>query len=81
MDPRTSRRIFELARDQQDELAMPDDQDDHSTQDERASHLSRPRTIDEDDDDDDVDSDNAEDVEDIEEIFVRAICAKAQRHG
>ncbi|KIL00460.1 hypothetical protein PAXRUDRAFT_129826 [Paxillus rubicundulus Ve08.2h10] len=27
LDPKTSRRIFELARDQQEELGMPDDQD------------------------------------------------------
>lgn len=54
---------------------MPDDQED-DTHEENATHLSRPRTIDQDDDedDDDVDLDTG-DLEDVEEIFVRDICA------
>ncbi|RDB20496.1 Uncharacterized protein C13G1.09 [Hypsizygus marmoreus] len=69
LDPKTSRRIFELAKEQQDELAvMPDDEDEDKT----AASRSRPRSqaIHEDDDEDeDVSFDAAEDVEDVEEIF------------
>jgi hypothetical protein len=51
LDPKTSRRIFELARDQQDELDLPDaDADDDVIEDD----FTRPRThlerIDEDED-------------------------------
>ncbi|KAJ7929175.1 Bystin-domain-containing protein [Mycena leptocephala] len=60
LDPKTSKRIFELARDQQDELQMLDDDE----EDTRPSILTRPR----DDDDNDSELEDVED-EEIEEIF------------
>ena len=72
MDAKISKRIFELAKEQQDELEVPDDFDDVAE--ERRVALSRPRTqaMDMDDDDDDnEDLEDAEGVEDVEEIFVR----------
>ncbi|EIW62156.1 cell adhesion protein byn-1 [Trametes versicolor FP-101664 SS1] len=67
LDPKTSRRIFELARDQQEELDEKDldDEDEDDTQ----LDLSAPRgpSL---DDDDDLDLDRYEDVEEIEEIEV-----------
>lgn len=51
LDPKTSRRIFELAKDQQDELDM--DEGVQEVEDEADDSLSRPRgpiTFDEDDD-------------------------------
>lgn len=64
MDPKTSRRIFELARDQQDELEMADEEE----EDAQPSASTRPR-LDDDDDDDDSELGDVED-EDVEEIFV-----------
>jgi essential nuclear protein 1 len=72
LDPKTSQRIFELAKEQQDELEVPDDLDD--VDDERKTALSQPRTHQMDiydDDDDEQDFEGAEEVEDVEEIFVR----------
>ncbi|KAF9535014.1 Bystin-domain-containing protein [Crepidotus variabilis] len=43
LDPKTSRRIFELAKDQQDELQMPEDEE-LSEEDEEEAAMSRPRT-------------------------------------
>ncbi|KAJ3503271.1 hypothetical protein NLJ89_g8507 [Agrocybe chaxingu] len=44
LDPKTSRRIFELAKDQQDELDMPEDEEiPEENDDERVQVLSRPR--------------------------------------
>ncbi|KAI8985004.1 cell adhesion protein byn-1 [Trametes punicea] len=69
LDPKTSRRIFELARDQQEELdekALDDEDED----DDRHLNLSVPRapTL---DDDDELDLDRyEEDAEEIEEIEV-----------
>lgn len=55
LDPKTSRRIFELARDQQDELGRPDAEDED--EDVIEDDFTRPRTRDlelaDDDDDDD----------------------------
>lgn len=69
LDPKTSRRIFELARDQQEELDEKDldDEDEDDTQ----LDLSAPRgpSL---DDDDDLDLDRYEDVEEIEEIVSKA---------
>ncbi|KAJ6567281.1 Bystin-domain-containing protein [Mycena vulgaris] len=61
LDPKTSKRIFELARDQQDELQMADEEE----EDAHPSALTRPRL---DDDDDDSELGDVED-EDVEEIF------------
>ena len=44
LDPKTSRRIFELARDQQDELGPPDAEDDD--EDVIENDFTRPRTRD-----------------------------------
>jgi hypothetical protein len=70
LDPKTSKRIFELAKDQQDELEMPDDPE---SEDERMAELSRPRTqiMEDDEEDDRVVSDD--DGEDVEEMFVSAV--------
>ncbi|KAH9482459.1 hypothetical protein JR316_0004559 [Psilocybe cubensis] len=59
LDPKTSRRIFELAKDQQDELEMPDDADvaEEDLEDTRQV-LSKPRAqvaFDDEDDDDHFD--------------------------
>ncbi|KAI0723470.1 cell adhesion protein byn-1 [Earliella scabrosa] len=69
LDPKTSRRIFELARDQQEEL----DENDLDDEDEEAQqhHLSAPRgPASEDDDDLDLEQYENEDIEEIEEIEV-----------
>ncbi|OJT13181.1 Bystin [Trametes pubescens] len=68
LDPKTSRRIFELARDQQEELDEKDldDEDEDGT----PLDLSAPRGPSLDDDEDDLDLDRYEDVEEIEEIEV-----------
>lgn len=67
MDPKTSRRIFELARDQQDELGEKDldDEDEDDQQD-----LSVPRAMmpADDDDLDDLDEYDDKHIEEIEEI-------------
>ncbi|KJA24624.1 hypothetical protein HYPSUDRAFT_38694 [Hypholoma sublateritium FD-334 SS-4] len=69
LDPKTSRRIFELARDQQDELEMPEDEDVPEENDE-AEVLSKPRMQARfnDVDDDDDHSENGEDIEEEYEI-------------
>ncbi|KAJ7477144.1 Bystin-domain-containing protein [Mycena galericulata] len=61
LDPKTSKRIFELARDQQDELQMADDDE----EDARPSAITRSRL---DDDEEDSELEDLED-EDVEEIF------------
>ncbi|KAI0363716.1 cell adhesion protein byn-1 [Pilatotrama ljubarskyi] len=69
LDPKTSQRIFELARDQQEELDEKelDDED----EDEDQPNLSAPRGAVLDDDDDlDLDRYEEEDAEEIEEIEV-----------
>jgi essential nuclear protein 1 len=75
LDAKTSKRIFELAKEQQDEFEVPDDYDDVAV--ERRAALSRPRAqkmdIDDDDDDDDEDLEDVEEVEDVEEIFVSTV--------
>ncbi|KIY45990.1 cell adhesion protein byn-1 [Fistulina hepatica ATCC 64428] len=74
IDSKTSKRIFELARDQQHELEVPEDDDDDAENDAdtaRRAALSRPRAqapFDEDDEDEDS-FDDAEDVGDAEKIF------------
>ncbi|KAI0662952.1 cell adhesion protein byn-1 [Cubamyces menziesii] len=70
LDPKTSRRIFELARDQQEELDEKEFDDEEDEDDSRPS-FSAPRgpTIDEDEDELDLDR-YEEDAEEIEEIEV-----------
>jgi essential nuclear protein 1 len=64
-----SRRIFELARDQQEEIDMPED-DSPEPEDERESF--KPRVQFADDDDDDSDDDDMSDNGDAEDMFVSA---------
>jgi essential nuclear protein 1 len=77
LDPKTSRRIFELARDQQDELEMPDDPDvEQDMDEERMEALLKPRmqvSFDEDEDDEQ----NSEDGEEMEKEYVSAIVTEA----
>ena len=68
LDPKTSRKIFELARDQQDELEMPDDEEVvENDDDERMQNLSRLRNKKEFDEEDEYEGEDLE----IEEEFVR----------
>ncbi len=67
LDPKTSQRIFELAKDQQDELEMPEDDEEGTTE---VSSFSRPRMPVLQDDEDDDDELYGDDVQDAEEIFV-----------
>ncbi|KAH7930048.1 Bystin-domain-containing protein [Leucogyrophana mollusca] len=64
LDPKTSKRIFELARDQQEELEMPEDetepQDDQRT---------KPRSIEDGDESEDEMDDDISDYGDAEEMF------------
>jgi essential nuclear protein 1 len=66
LDPKTSRRIFKLARDQQDELEMPDDEVEveHT-----AFSIPRPQMQQDDDDEDDMDADVDRD-EYVDEVVV-----------
>ncbi|KAG2745751.1 Bystin-domain-containing protein [Suillus brevipes Sb2] len=66
LDPKMSRRIFELARDQQEEIDMPED-DSPEPEDERESF--KPRVQFADDDDDDSDDDDMSDNGDAEDMF------------
>jgi essential nuclear protein 1 len=70
LDQKTSRRIFELARDQQDELQMPEDEDVlEDADDEQMDVMSRPRThtfFDDEDEDEAIDTTGAE----LEEEYV-----------
>lgn len=70
MDAKTSKRIFELARDQQDELEVPDDPDDIDTP-EPMEGVTTPRFINTLDDDEENDENDYEDTPDVEEEFVR----------
>jgi len=77
LDPKTSRRIFELARDQQDEL-QSNQEEEATAHDEQMEGWSRPRdndndSHDEDDetDDDQLDFDISLNGELAEEEFVR----------
>ena len=74
MDPKTSRKVFELAKEQQDELSMPDDADDEPAPRTISTSLSRPRHAqdsDEDEEDEDLDYNGVADIE-YEEEFVSA---------
>ncbi|KAJ8698269.1 snoRNA-binding rRNA-processing protein, variant 2 [Pleurotus ostreatus] len=66
LDPKTSQRIFELAKDQQDELEMPEDDEEETTE---VSSFSRPRMPVLQGDDDDDDELYGDDIQDAEEIF------------
>ena len=73
LDPKTSRRIFELARDQQDELHPPDAEEDEDV---IEDDFTRPRTRDLeqlDDDDDDEEEQFQGFSGDEEREFVRRL--------
>ncbi|KAG5654650.1 hypothetical protein H0H81_009898 [Sphagnurus paluster] len=67
LDPKTSQRIFELAREQQDEVEMPEDEPVVLASSSRSAMRDREDEDSEDDDDDD--DDDAENGEEVEEIF------------
>jgi hypothetical protein len=77
LDPKTSRKVFELAKEQQDELSMPDDADNEPAPRTTSTSLSlsRPRHAqdsDEDEEDEDLDYIGVADIE-YEEEFVSAV--------
>lgn len=71
LDPKTSRRIFELARDQQEELGLVDaDEEDNTDTEAAVSAFQRPRMdVDDEEEEDDKDEDIQEYDEDVEEVF------------
>ncbi|KAF9821035.1 hypothetical protein IEO21_01012 [Rhodonia placenta] len=72
LDPKTSRRIFELARDQQEELGEWDDEEQDDADDEGRPNFSVPRAQNfEDEDEDDLERYEQDDYEEeVEEIEV-----------
>ncbi|OAX40123.1 Bystin-domain-containing protein [Rhizopogon vinicolor AM-OR11-026] len=67
LDPKMSRKIFELARDQQEEVEMPEDEEEPRLEDEQDSFQPRVNAMidhDEESDHDDM-SDNGDDAEDM----------------
>lgn len=69
LDPQTSKRIFELAKIQQDEMEVLDDDEDIP---QSLGELSRPRLYPEEEDDDEGSS-IGEEPGDVEEEFVRLV--------
>ena len=69
LDPKTSKRIFELAKIQQHEMEVPDDDEDIP---QSPGDLSRPRLYPEDEEEDE-DSSIGEEPGDVEEEFVRLV--------
>ncbi|KAG2345112.1 Bystin-domain-containing protein [Suillus weaverae] len=65
LDPKMSRRIFELARDQQEEIDMPEDEDEPRHEDERENFKPRAQFVDDDEDSDDDDMSDNSDAEDM----------------
>lgn len=70
LDPKTSKRIFELARDQREELGLDDEEEEDSVDEPSAFQRPRMDKMDEDDEDDDDDNDMEDLDEEVEEIFV-----------
>ncbi|KAH6915219.1 cell adhesion protein byn-1 [Coprinopsis sp. MPI-PUGE-AT-0042] len=74
LDPKTSRRIFELAKDQQDELEFPEDQDEEPIEENQAP-LLKPRaqpSYDDDDDNEELEFEGVADVDYEEEFEIDA---------
>ncbi|KAG6331256.1 hypothetical protein ID866_7831 [Astraeus odoratus] len=70
LDPRTSQKIFELARDQQDELDIPDDQDETDVDaDARMQLRSRAGGAMSDESEDEGEPEDMSDMGDVEEMF------------
>ncbi|KAG1863704.1 Bystin-domain-containing protein [Suillus subluteus] len=67
LDSKMSRRIFELARDQQEEIDMPEDEDEPRHEDERESF--KPRVQFADDEDEDSNDDDMSDNGGAEDMF------------
>lgn len=67
LDSKMSRRIFELARDQQEEIDMPEDEDESRHEDERENFKPRVQFVD--DEDEDSDDDDMSDNGDAEDMF------------
>ena len=84
LDPKTSRRIFELAKDQQEELEFPEDQEEEALEESQAQ-LLRPRaqpSFDDEDDNEDLEFEGVADV-DYEEEFVgpHSFCERIRAKG
>lgn len=79
LDRKTSRKIFELARDQQEELVVPDDQDEdadaHDADAAKMQHRSRMYDAMLEESEDEQDTDGMSDVGDAQEMFVRHVYA------
>jgi essential nuclear protein 1 len=73
LDPKTSKRIFELAKDQQEEMEIPEHHTPDSEQDEKAM-FSKPRSqaLESEDEDEDISVSDG-DAEVDEETFVRTL--------
>ncbi|OBZ71992.1 Bystin [Grifola frondosa] len=70
LDPKTSRRIFELAKDQQEELGAPDGEED-DLEDKPDFTVLRTKNLEDEEDEDDLDRFDEDDAdEEIEEIEV-----------
>jgi essential nuclear protein 1 len=77
LDPKTSERIFELAKDQQQEIYLPED---HAEEEPNPSATSLPRShaFDADDDDDEMEV-NENEGDDAEEMLVSSGCIELFR--
>ncbi len=72
LDPKTSRRIFELAKDQQNELQPEDDEDDEDGTEGKNAAFSQARMTSMEDEEDEEDM--GDDVE--EEEYAELVCAQ-----
>jgi essential nuclear protein 1 len=83
LDPKTSRRIFELARDQQVELGVLDDDgaDDEDAEDDSADAKLRPRIAVADDDEEEEEYEVEEYEVDAEDEFVSACAGRPLERG
>ncbi|KZT74509.1 cell adhesion protein byn-1 [Daedalea quercina L-15889] len=71
LDPKTSRKIFELAKDQQEELGAWEDEEEEEEEIQRPSFtVPRTQDFDADEDDDDLERYDQDDYEEVEEIEV-----------
>lgn len=79
LDPKTSRRIFELARDQQEELGEWDDEEQDDADDEGRPNFSVPRAQNfEDEDEDDLERYEQDDYEEEVEEIVSVLYVSAR---
>lgn len=68
LDPKTSRKIFELARDQQEEFSASDEEKEAEEQSKPSFTVPRSQNIQDEDEDDLGDYDENDDEEEVEEI-------------